>query len=97
MLHSRIFVMHYHVDRTPGKPSVCVFSHFQVFASPWTVTCQAPVSLEFSSQEYWSGLSFPPLGIFLIQGSNPRLLHLMAGSLPLSHLESPQKNLTSFI
>ena len=29
---------------------------------PWTVACQAPLSMEFSRQEYWSGLSFPPLG-----------------------------------
>ena len=29
---------------------------------PWTVTRQAPVSVEFSGQEYWSGLAFPPPG-----------------------------------
>ena len=29
---------------------------------PWTVTCQAPLSMEFSRQEYWSGLPFPPSG-----------------------------------
>ena len=27
--------------------------------APWTVACQAPVSMEFSRQEYWSGLLFP--------------------------------------
>ena len=32
------------------------------FATPWTVVCQAPLSMEFSSQEYWSGLPFPPPG-----------------------------------
>ena len=31
------------------------------FATPWTVACQAPLSMEFSRQEYWSGLPFPSL------------------------------------
>ena len=31
-------------------------------ATPWTVTCQAPLSMEFSGQEYWSGLPFPSPG-----------------------------------
>ena len=31
------------------------------FVAPWTVACQAPLSLGFSSQEYWSGLPFPSL------------------------------------
>ena len=45
-----------------------------------------------SRQDYWSGLSFPPQGVFLTQGSNLRLLHLLrwqADSLVLSHLGSP--------
>ena len=32
----------------------------QLFATPWTIACQAPLSMEFSRQEYWSGLPFPP-------------------------------------
>ena len=32
------------------------------FATPWTVARQAPLSMEFSRQEYWSGLPFPPPG-----------------------------------
>ena len=32
------------------------------FATPWTVARQAPLSVEFSRQEYWSGLPFPPPG-----------------------------------
>ena len=31
-------------------------------ATPWIVTCQAPLSMEFSTQEYWSGLPFPSPG-----------------------------------
>ena len=31
-----------------------------LFATPWTAVCQAPLSMEFSRWEYWSGLPFPP-------------------------------------
>ena len=34
----------------------------QLFATPWTVAQQAPLSMEFFMQEYWSGLPFPPPG-----------------------------------
>ena len=42
---------------------VCVlslFSHVQLFATPWIVARQAPLSMGFSRQEYWSGLPCPP-------------------------------------
>ena len=35
-------------------------SRIQLFATPWTVAHQAPLSMGFSGQEYWSGLPFPP-------------------------------------
>ena len=38
------------------------FSRVQLFVTLWTVACQAPLSMGFSRQEYWSGLSCPPLG-----------------------------------
>ena len=66
-----------------------VLSHsspIRLFATPWTVAPQAPLSVGFSRQEYWSGLLCPPLGIFLTQEWNPCLLcllHWQAGSLPL--------------
>ena len=41
---------------------VCVFSHVQLFAMPWTVARQASLSMGFSRQEYWSGLPCPPPG-----------------------------------
>ena len=55
--------------------------------------CSLPGSLtmEFSRQEYWSGLPFPSPGTFLIQGLKPHLLHLLhwqEDSLPLCHLGS---------
>ena len=49
---------------------------------------QAPLSKEFSRQEYWSELPFPSPAYFPTQGLNPRLLHPKADSLPLSHLGS---------
>ena len=63
------------------------FSRIQLFLTLWTIACQAPLSMGFSRQEYWSGLPCPPPGIFLMQGLNPcllRLLHWQAGSLPLA-------------
>ena len=41
---------------------VCVLSHVRLFATPWTVARQAPLSMGFSRQESWSGLPFPPPG-----------------------------------
>ena len=38
------------------------FGHAGLFATPWTVTRQAPLSMGFSRQEYWSGLPCPPPG-----------------------------------
>ena len=40
------------------KSFVCV----RLFATPWTVACQGPLSMGFSRQEYWSGLPFPSPG-----------------------------------
>ena len=45
--------------------NMCVLSHFshaQLFVTPCTVACQAPLSMGFSRQEYWSGLPCPPPG-----------------------------------
>ena len=43
---------------------MCVqsLSHVRLFATPWTVACQAPLSMGFSRQEYWSGLPFTSPG-----------------------------------
>ena len=47
-----------------AQPCVCCmlshFSHVQLFVTPWTVAYQAPLSMGFSRQEYWSGLPCPP-------------------------------------
>ena len=54
---------------------VCVLSHFryvQLFASLWTLACQAPLSKEVSRQEYWSELQSPPPGALPDPGIKPR-------------------------
>ena len=43
----------------PIFSSVCALSHVQLCAIPWTGAHQAPLSMEFSIQEYWSRLPFP--------------------------------------
>ena len=54
-------------------------------ATPWTVAHQAPLSMEFSRQEYWSGLPFPTLGELPGPGIRPEFLaphELVGGFLP---------------
>ena len=41
---------------------LCVLTHVQLFETPLTVACQAPLTMGFSRQEYWSGLSYPSAG-----------------------------------
>ena len=48
-----------------------VLSQVQLFVTSWTVAHQAPLSMEFSRQEYWSGLSFPPPGDLFDPGIKP--------------------------
>ena len=57
---------------------------------PWTVARQAPLSMGFSRQEYWSGLPFLLQVICPTQGANLHLLHWQADSLPLSRRGSPR-------
>ena len=64
----------------PGKPIfVCTYvfssvqslSRVRLFVTPWTVAHQAPPSMEFSRQEYWSGLPFPSPGDLPYPGIEP--------------------------
>ena len=47
------------------------FSRVQLFATPWTVAHQAPLSQGFSRREYWSGLPCPPSGGLADPGIEP--------------------------
>ena len=52
------------------KVKVKLLSRVPLFATSWTVAYQAPLSMGFSRQKYWSGLPFPQ-GIFPTQGLSP--------------------------
>ena len=52
-------------------------------ATPWTVACQAPLSMGFSRQEYWNGLSFPSPRDLPNPGIEPGSPALQADSLPI--------------
>ena len=65
-LNSRILV--------PSVKAACLISLFspvRLFATPWTLAHQAPLSMGFSRQEYWSGLPCPPPGDLPNPGVEP--------------------------
>ena len=59
-------------------------------ATPWIVACQAPLSMGFSRQEYWSGLPFPSPGDLPVPGVEPRSPALQADSLSTELWGKPQ-------
>ena len=64
-------------------------SRVRLFATPWTVAYEAPRSMGFSRQEYWSGLPFPSPGDFLNPGIEPRSPALQTDALPSEPLGKP--------
>ena len=62
-----------------------LLSRVQLFATQWTVAYQAPLSMGFSRQEYWSGLLFPSPQDLPNPGSNPGLPHCGQTLYHLSH------------
>ena len=82
----------------PNKASVCVLGKVlqlcPTLATPWTVACQAPLSMGFSRQEYWSGLQYPAPGDFPDPGLKPVAPvapTLQTGSLLISHWGNTHK------
>ena len=65
------------------------FSHFRFFVTPWTAECQAPLSMGFPRQEYWSGVPFPSPGDLPDPGIEPGSAALQADSLPSDPLGKP--------
>ena len=63
------------------KVKVKSLSHVQLFATPWTVAHQAPPSMGFFRQEYWSGLPFSPAGDLQESGIKPMSPALAGGFL----------------
>ena len=77
---SSTYIIHicesYYVLGTQSCPALC---------DPMDCSCQAPLSMGFSSQEYYSGLPCPSPGDLLTQGLNPGLLHCGQILYHLSH------------
>ena len=69
-----------------------LLSRVQLFETPWTVAHQAPQSMEFYRQEYWSGLPFPSPGDLANPGINPGLPHCRQMLYLLSHQGSPMED-----
>ena len=83
----------------------CVLSHFshvRLCATLWTAACQAPLSMEFSRQEYWSGLLFPSPGDRPDPGIEPESHALQTDSLlteplgKITMMNRMSKNTVSF-
>ena len=64
---------------------MCVLSCTQLLVTLWIIVRQAPLSMGFSRQEYWSGLPFPPPGNLPNPGIESVSPALQADSLLLSH------------
>ena len=63
------------------RSEVKSLSRVRLFVTPWTVAYQAPLSMGFSRQEYWSGLPFPSPGDLPDPGVEPRFPALEADTL----------------
>ena len=77
------------------KAKCQLLSHVWLFVAPWTVAYQASVSMEFSRQEYWSGLPFPSPGNLPNPRIEPGSPALQAYSLPSEPPESPKPTQSS--
>ena len=66
-----------------------MFSGVQLFVTPWTLGLQAPLSIGYSRQEYWSGVPCPPPRDLPDPGIEPRSPALQADSLLPSYKGSP--------
>ena len=78
-VESRVVVMDHKAQR---KVKVKSLSHIRLFATPWTVAYQAPPSMGFSRQAYWSGLPFPSPGDLPNPGIEPGSPTLQVDALP---------------
>ena len=86
-IHMCRCVLYKHAHRNETTCVSCE-GHVWLFVTPWSASLQAPLSMGFPRQKYWSGLSFPLPGDFPDPGIEPMspVAHtLQADSLPLSH------------
>ena len=84
------------VSPTGGLSPIKSFRRVQLFATPWTVAHQAPPSMRFSRQEYWSGLPFPSTGDLPDPGIEPRSPTLQADALTSKPPGKPKSNYIRF-
>ena len=78
----------------------CVLSHICLFETLWTVACQAPLSMGFSRQEYWSELPFPSPGNLPNPGTEPASTVSpapQADSLPAEPLGKPSVCMSMYV
>ena len=71
----------YQLSHKGSLKKVKLLSYVQLFATPWNITYQAPSSMGFSRQEYWSVLLFPSPGDLLNPGFEPGSPTLQADTL----------------
>ena len=78
---------------------MCMLSHCcaQLFVAPWTIACQAPLSMGFPRQKYWSGLPFPPPGDLPNKGIEPASLASPALAGKVFITAPPGNHLGSFL
>jgi len=67
------------------------------FAILWTIACQAPLSMEFSRQEYWNKLPFPIIAELLDPGIEPESLMSPALIVPCANWETLSSRLLFFL
>ena len=81
-----------HISQDTWFSFLCVYvlSRVQLFATPWSGARQAPLSVGFSMQEYWSAQPFPSPWDLPTQGLNPGLLHCRKILYCLTHQGSPR-------
>ena len=86
-LYSKVIWRYIYIHTHIYMP-VCMltcFSRVRLFATLWTVVCQAPLSMEFSRHGFWSGLPFPPPGDLPNPGVKPATPESPAGRQVLYH------------
>ena len=83
-------LLNLHYSNCSLKVKVKSLSCVQLFVTPWTVAYQAPPSMEFSRQEYWSVLPFPSPGDLPGPGIEPGSPALQADALPSKPSGKPQ-------
>ena len=80
-LHNLYLIRGSHPQPCSSVLWVKSLSRVRFFATPWTIASQAPLSMGFSRQEYWSGLPFPSPGDLSNPGIKPRSPALQADTL----------------